>query len=120
MTATTEKIHLDRLANRIESVLARAVVCALLNAGYSVAVDNGEDKLTTPSRKYDTIIGFMAQTDDEVLYASIPGLEGRPWVKLIYGNGEDCISDFSMALDKVISPITAESVYDAACKYYDE
>lgn len=95
-----EKNGLDRLYHRIEAVIATAVVDAALGRGWLVTVYNGEDDAIVTSGKRDDILNAMSQTDeDELTFYSDTGgtLTKVGWLKLIYGNDQDVISDYSAA-----------------------
>lgn len=75
-----------------ERALARTLVRKALARGYTVSVNDGEETVLMQSADERAIIAAMGSTDADTL---IFALNGRRlgWVWLIYGNGEDLISD---------------------------
>lgn len=84
-------------SHAVEQEVARAVLRRILAAGYGVRVDDGEDlhPLTTDeATAWDT----MGETDADRLKVY------RGWTRigsilLIWGNGEDLVSDWSWITD---------------------
>jgi hypothetical protein len=119
MDKPNTKNNLDSLANPIEGLIARLAVRKLLDAGYSIEVQNGEETVLKSSRGYRRIIDAMATTDDENLIVSKPKSPAS-FVSFYYGNGEDLIHDFGVSLEGVMDTVTAEAAYEAARNALDE
>jgi hypothetical protein len=81
---------------RMEKRVASALVKGLLGLGYTVTIDNGEDKPVEKGTRYTQIMNELWQTDEEhVLFHDGTG-KTRGWFFLVYGNdGYDLISDYS-------------------------
>lgn len=120
----TTKLAIDNLGNRIESLIVRTVVRSLIAAGYEIEVDNnageGEEDIRCPyTKNYQKIVASLATTDEEILWARKPKSTEGGWVKILYGNGEDCISDYTTNLESVIGKIDADYCYDLVCTSRD-
>jgi len=96
----------------LERRMASALVKACLRRGFSVTIDNGEDKPIKKSRNYRAIMNEMWQTDEE--HVVIFDAEGkrRGWFFLVYGNdGYDLVADYGITeatdaiWNEVISPL---------------
>jgi hypothetical protein len=106
----------------VEKEIATAVVAALLEAGFYVSIDNGDnngnDFELENSRHSRTILGAMFQTDEETLFVYTTDGNQYGWVFFVYGNdGWDVISDYTVNLEKFIGKGTpVQKVID---KYAD-
>jgi hypothetical protein len=97
---------------RLEKRMTSALIKACLKRGFSVTIDNGEDKPIEKSTSYRAIINEMWQTDEEhVLIYDATG-KRMGWFFLVYGNsGWDLVSDYSVTnaceaiWNEVISPL---------------
>lgn len=83
-----------------ERQIVVTLVTTLLAAGYSLSVYDGVEFTIKRSRKAAAIFAGMYQTDENQLFlhghgAGI-GRTGRTWIRLIYGNGSDLISDYTV------------------------
>jgi hypothetical protein len=97
---------------RVERKIALAAVDALLAAGYSLGVNDGEEITLALSKDRKAIAGALFTTDEDYLYiyeaSRKASKDKRPdmWVRLVYGNdGWDVICDYSHAstLDKYLA-----------------
>lgn len=105
MTSTeTKATHFSQLPE-IERRITNKVIDALIGAGYGISVYDGEEMVLRNSRSRREIRKFLASTDSDCLYAI--GKEGRGigWAALIWGNGEDVLSDYTVNLDTILDPI---------------
>jgi len=93
-----------------ETLIARKAVRCLLDAGYSVGVYDGEATALKPTTDRRAIYNAMASTDEDWLLADRNGQEAG-WVRLIYGNDTDLISDYTVSLEDAIKP---------ACEYAEK
>ena len=90
---------------RIEQTIALTAAQALLDAGYSLGVNDGEEVTIHHSRDLDAIQAALFTTDEDYLYVYVKGdnrKDTRPqyWVRFVYGNdGWDVICDYSLHLD---------------------
>lgn len=112
----------DHLVADAERSIAAAAVDALLAAGFSIRINDGEDDVLLPSRDRREILAAMFSTGEDWLHAgdAHEGLTG--WVKLIYGNGSliysnggwDVMSDYTANLAPWIGAGTAVEVLSDA------
>ena len=90
---------------RIEQTIALVAAQALLDAGYLLGVNNGEEITIHHSRDIAKIQAALFTTDEDYLYVYVKGTnpkDTRPdyWVRFVYGNdGWDVISDYSVHLE---------------------
>jgi hypothetical protein len=79
----------------LEMTIARKLVRKALAAGYMVSVYDGEEYAVKRSTKFTKIVEALASTSDDVLVLrTADGTKvGSVW--LIWGNGEDLISDYT-------------------------
>ncbi|ABI60827.1 hypothetical protein [Nitrosomonas eutropha] len=96
----------------IERQIARSAVNALIKAGYSVAVFDGEEIALEAARDIGAIMDAMFSTDEDCLFAMITMKDGKKkrvgWVSFVYGNaGYDVISDYTTNLETVLADTTA-------------
>ena len=92
---------------RIEQTIALTAAQALLDAGYSLGVNDGEETTIHHSRDLDAIQAALFTTDEDwlLVYEDPKGIGSKSdwWVHFVYGNdGWDVISDYCVALDDVL------------------
>ena|ERR1039458_7672425 len=111
MTGSTPAV---RARQRIEQTIALATVKALLDAGYSLGVNDGEEVTIHHSRDAAAIEAALFTTDEDYLYVYENGADSDDgyacdwWVRFVYGSdGWDVISDYCVALEDVIGEGTA-------------
>ncbi len=124
-----------RIENQMERIVAKAVIAALLGAGYKLSVDNqaGDEEnvrdFETLSTDADEVFGRMFATDEDYIFVFSADAErgvwgegtgdgpGRQvgWVRFIYGNdGWDVINDYTTNLEPQIGDDTeVQRVIDA-------
>lgn len=88
----------------VENIIIRRLVGDLLKAGATISVQDGEEVVLQRSTKKHDILGAMQTTDEDRLFVHIPD-KPASFVYLIYGNGEDVISDYGVSLEPIIAPI---------------
>ncbi|SFJ47639.1 hypothetical protein SAMN03159338_1499 [Sphingomonas sp. NFR04] len=99
-----------RLIKRIETEgkIARKAAQALLDAGYSVSVYDGEETTVTRSTSIGEIMAAMNTTDDDRLIAFDAEGKRVGFVWFVYGNGgDDVISDYACSLEAALAPVNA-------------
>jgi hypothetical protein len=81
-------------ASATERKIATALVGRALAAGYSISVYDNEEWTLDRSTDCKAILAALTSTGEDVLrfYA---GDQKIGWVQLIWGGGEDLISDYS-------------------------
>ena len=90
-----------------EMMIASRLIRAALDSGYLVSVWDGEDYAVVHSDDKETIIEALGSTDEDMLMFYRPGGTRKVgWVLLVWGNGEEIISD--------------SSTDEATCKLCDE
>lgn len=139
MTLTVQTLHRieirdmsrDDVANyrrlQRESRIARRILREALRASYSISVNDGEETTLVRSTKLSAIIEAMATTDEDWIFLHRADQSKRAtwdqsgtkdcagWVRLIYGNDTDLISDYSAneAIEALMGPAQeyADSLY---------
>jgi hypothetical protein len=84
--------------NEIERQIIVCLVEDLLAEGYRLGVNDGEETVLEASADEETIFGAMSTTDEDYLLFSYENTGGVGWIRLIYGNGPDVISDYTVTL----------------------
>lgn len=108
-----------RMRQEIERKVIRLALQSLVDAGYFITVNNGEEDVIENRVNVDIIMREMFTTDEEELFvnlldASVPldGPAREPkaryknfgWIKLVYGNdGYDVISDYTTNLERLLT-----------------
>jgi len=88
-----------------ESLIVNTLLARLLNAcKATISVSDGEETTLVRSDDREAIIEAMFSTDSDVLIIHREGKRDGS-ILLIYGNGWDLISDYSVSLEEVIEPI---------------
>ncbi len=83
----------------IERVIAKRLVTDLIRAGYTLSVNDGEETTLARSTDRRAVFAALATTGEDYLYAHTDPDSVFGWVRLIWGNGPDLISDYSVNLD---------------------
>lgn len=103
--------------NKVEDEIIRLLVTQLLNAGYVISVDDGEEITVVRSDDIGLITESMKTTDEDYLYCHTETGLYRGFVRLVYGNCEwEVICDYSDTLEGVISDAVRFS--GDACDFY--
>lgn len=99
----------------IEKQILKVTAIALIAGGYHITVDNcaeegDADLVLIESQDIDAIMKAIYTTDEERLYVSkkqgdIAKSRADGWLKFIWGNCEDCLSDYTTNLEKFVKPI---------------
>lgn len=99
---------MDTTEQEFEEKIAQAVVNKLLASGYSVGINDGE--VITVKRSTDTkeIFAAMRTTDEDYVLAYDGDGKNKGWVRLVYGNGEDVLTDYTTNLEKEMSEVMDE------------
>lgn len=86
------------LATRIraERRMARALVNTILERGYLISINDGEDWVVRRSADKAAIMLALFSTDEDEIHLRGQAGDKAGWFKLIYGNsGWDVVSDYS-------------------------
>lgn len=96
----------------IETMIAKELITQLLARGYALGVNDGEETVLRNSSDADEVFDSLRSTYDDYILVAEPTKQGEGiswrqigWVQLIWGNGIDLISDYSMALIDTVGPI---------------
>jgi hypothetical protein len=89
----------------VERKIVIAVIKDLLDAGYDIVVNDGDEEVTEKTKDQTEILDAMFSTDEDYLLAYLPGMDVvAGWVRFIYGNdGPDVINDYALSLDHVLA-----------------
>lgn len=94
--ATTDSLWCENLRkNEVERQIVERLVRDALRLAFSVSVNDGEDTTLHESTDLDAIGKAMGTTDEDWLVFHSPARGRVGWVRLIYGNGADVISDYT-------------------------
>lgn len=96
--------HFQYINNATEVRIAKSIVHRLLNSGYQLRVNDGEETVTPITKDLNTIFAAMASTEMDYLLAYKDGKRVGS-VMLIWGNGEDLLSDCSVSLDEIMQGV---------------
>lgn len=95
MSATAAATDFARFASQEERRIARQLLAAIFSEpGRSVTVSNGGDETTGLILRESGVYRHLASTGSDVVTIYERG-EQIGWVWLVWGNGEDLISDYS-------------------------
>lgn len=86
-------MSLTKYASRTEQRIASKLITDVLAAGHSISVHDGEAFALEHSRDASAIKQAMASSDHDTLVVRDTDGQQLGWVLLIYGNGEDLVSD---------------------------
>lgn len=100
-----------KIRQRIERTIAERTVEVLLDAGYLLSVNDGEEETLSNSQSPKAILSAMFTTGEDWLIVRKPaggdsGNVNKGWVRFIYGNdGPDVINDYTTNLEDVLKPV---------------
>jgi hypothetical protein len=89
-----------------EKRIAKAVVCRLINLGYELAIDDGEEIVTPITQDTKTLYDAMNSTEMDRVHAYVGG-QHKGSALLVWGNGEDVLSDYSTSLEDALAGVDA-------------
>lgn len=98
-----------------ERGICREIFRNLLDAGFAVAVWNGEDYAQAPTLSRDKLLAALAQTDgDDIEVYSFDKqaktVESAGYVTLVWGNDPcELIADYSTNLEEILAPALAKA-----------
>lgn len=91
-----------------EAKIARICAKALVQSGYNIKVNDGEEDVTPYTGDLKVIEEAMFSTDEDYFFTLRHTENGqeRGWVRFIYGNdGWDVINDYTTSLEHVMSKV---------------
>lgn len=92
------------MSQATELSIARKLVAKAIAQGYKVSVCDGEEYCLKRSVDIIEICKAMQSTDSDMLVFHTFAGDNVGWVSLVWGNGEDVISDYG------VNPIIEELV----------
>lgn len=94
---------LDRFTSPVERRIATDLVDALLAEGFALRVSDGVGYChDEPTTDRDSVLDALCSTESDLILVYDDDSVGYRWVLLIWGNGEDLISDYHTGLDAVM------------------
>ncbi len=91
----------------VERRVVEAAAQGLVDAGFSIAVYDGEELVTDVTDDVSSVMEALFATDEEFLYAYNGDGKHVGWVHLVYGNsGWDVISDNTDNLEDALIAAT--------------
>ena len=94
---------------RIEQRIASRAVSALLAAGYSLAVCQGDEDEQPASRYKRDVMNLLGECDEDRIIVYSPSKGRVGWLYLVYGNdnGETVICDYTTNLEPQLQAVNA-------------
>lgn len=90
-----------------EKRIVGKLVSDLLTAGAHLSVNDGEDITIVNCTDADKVYAALSSTGEDYLIVAIPGAGAQRWVRLIWGNDVDVISDYHVSLEKLLTGANA-------------
>jgi hypothetical protein len=91
-----------------EFLIARSTIERILAAGYQITViddyDAEGETVLTDSTDLNAILDVMFSTGGDTLLCKLPQDSKPKMLMFIWGNGEDCVHDYSVSLEPYINP----------------
>lgn len=89
-----------------EKLIVGKLVTDLLAAGCMLTVNDGEEDVVVHSNDAAVIFAALSSTDEDWLVVTMPG-QKPAWVRLIWGNDVDVISDYVIRLETLLAGANA-------------
>lgn len=86
------------IENITERIIAEAVVRGALAEGYTISVFDEMEWTVKDSSDFTEVMEALCTTSMDKLAFKLNG-DGRGWILLVWGNGCDLISDYTVTLD---------------------
>lgn len=94
-----------KLRIELEKKIVHKLLKAVIEAGYTVAVDDGEET-SEHTADIPAVMAIVFNLDDCYLRLKNGALSG--WICLVFGNdGHDCINDYTTNLEELLKPVNA-------------
>lgn len=99
-----------KMRREVETKIARAAAEAVIAAGFSIIVNDGEEDVTGRLADVDQVLAAMFTTDEDYMVVcqragQVAGSQ-HGWIRFIYGNdGWDVINDYTTNLGAVLKPV---------------
>lgn len=95
-------------ASVIEAKIVGRLVTDLLAAGLTISVWNGGDEAEIEdSADAETIFAELAASDEDELTLRDSGGAYAGWIRLVWGNDDCVISDYTTRLEAIMAPANA-------------
>lgn len=93
-----------KLRIELEQHIAWAAIRQLLEAGFSLGVNDGEETVLRYCRDAKKVFAAMLSTDDDYLLVYDLASKKIGWIHFVYGNdGYDVMSDYTMNLEPYLT-----------------
>ena len=103
--------------SEVEDEIIRLTIVGILNAGYSIKVNDGEDFVTDFTTDINEITSVLKTTDCDYLYCYDKDLVQVGHVWFVYGNSEwEIICDYTISIEHGLND--ALKFGELACDYY--
>lgn len=98
-----------KLRQKIEKQIAARCIAELLEAGFDITVNDGEEDTVIRSTNPSEIAEAMMSSDEDYLIVHSAQTDLRSgWVRFIYGNdGPDVINDYTVNLEPFLKSTIA-------------
>jgi len=90
----------------MERKIANKIIGVMLDSGYTITIDNGNDITIRQSSNKEDILAGMFLTDEDKILVSHKDGNSRGYIWLVYGNrGWDVIHNYSNSLEVILNPV---------------
>lgn len=99
-----------KLRQHIERRIARRCIADLLDAGYTITINDGEEDVYTGTDRKAALAAMFTTDEDYIVAKKSVGKDHFriSWVRFIYGNsGWDVINDYTTNLEEVLTKTQA-------------
>lgn len=90
----------------VERTICNRVINALLDAGYTVGVNDGVETTVKEDTSIKGIMQAIQTTEEDYILAYKDGKQVG-WVWFVWGNDEDVITDHTTNLTEILEPVFA-------------
>ena len=88
----------------IERRICKRLVDVLLDEGYGVGVNDGEETTVKNSLDAKEIMSAIQTTDEDYILVYKAG-KRIGWVRMIWSNGTEVLTDYTTNLEDVLKPV---------------
>lgn len=88
----------------IERKICKRLVDVLLDEGYGVGVNDGEDTTVKNSLDAREVMNAIQTTDEDYILVYRAG-KRIGWVRMIWSNGTEVLTDYTTNLEDVLKPV---------------
>lgn len=94
----------------LEIQIAKELVRFFLDKGWTIDVNDGEETVLKNSADAGAIWGVMRSTGEDWLFVNRDDTKQSSWVRLIWGNGVDVISDHGVSIEPEIAEFCRDHI----------